>query len=834
MKKKIYLSNYCHADHVWTNTRPWHISRYLRSINTALDVIKEHPTFVYVMDNYCHFLEPFMENFPERIDELKSALKNGNFVFLNGGYSLPRPTRRGEEEFVRNIVKGKRVLEDISGVPVKTFFNADTACGHSQLPQLLKLSGHENYIFWRPEALLNEKKIPKRFYWKGLSGDEISACRVIYSSYFGDEYLGENYNFERAKEGFEKEIESRSYLLDGDKILMFEGIDDCIPCMGALDTPSPMFDFIKEYNEKTKNEVQYASPDEYFSDSNKDIPTFEGVVEQCDVAFNVPTKKPVHSLYRKRLEIINSLLKVERLSAICEKFAGFGTDSQIIEKWWDCVFLVSGHAEDGAIDKELEYLLNRANQGIYEIEEELLRLKAEFAKMVKGNDKDYIVFNFSGAKRRTNVEVHIADYNGIHDFIIKDSKGNLLEYQITRLYKNDKPYKSFFYSAADVLVDLELPALGYEKICVEFSNEALNLSMPLSYVYGGAYGEKVETPIEVDNGLFKVTFNANGIESIKDYQGNSFKGEMGSVIFERTETPAGWWSNKPTLETLSQKNFECRVLANGDLRSRFKILGKVGEHSISQIVTIEKNDPIIHFNTIINCVDDCGRFWVKFNSDKNMPLKVGVPFGEEIRDLSIENYITTDAECSIVGLFNYGDYIKAANNGKEFCIFNVDLCTNAKQTDDGIFIFLRRMMGDSFIDNSNVGAWYNQGDRYIKATGTMDYEYGLAPFGVVNSAAVIAKDLLIKPDFVKKYNVAGNLPENNSLLEIKNENVAVSSFRKNENGYELRVFETDGKESDLSITSDFSKVIPIDLNGNPIKDDVDKICSYQIKTLLFK
>ena len=505
MGKKVYLSNYCHADHVWTNTRAWHIARYLRSINTALDVVKERPDFVYVMDNYCHFLQPFMENCPDRISELKTALQKGNFVFLNGGYSLPRPTRRGEEEFVRNTVKGKRVLEEIAGLPVRTFFNADTAGGHTQLPQILKLSGHDNYICWRPEILMNGKKIPKRFTWRGLNGDEICVCRVEYSSYFGDEYVGENYDFARAKEGFDKEIERRAHLMEGDKVLMFEGIDDCVPCMGALDTPSPLFDFIKEYNEKTDNEVRYASPDEFFRDSTQGAPLYEGIIDQCDVAFNVPTKKPEHSLYKKRLEIVYALLRLERLSAICGRFVGVRTCPQKIEKLWDIVFLISGHAEDGAIDVELDYLLHRANQGIYEIEEEALRLKAEFAKKVQGNDKDYILFNYGGAKRRTVVSVHLADADGIHDFTLQDETGKIIPHQIVRLYKNDKPYKSFIYSAVDVVAEVELPALGYTKLRVQFTEKPLNSYTPLSFVYGGAYGERVETPIVVDNGLFKTT-----------------------------------------------------------------------------------------------------------------------------------------------------------------------------------------------------------------------------------------------------------------------------------------------------------------------------------------
>ena len=834
MKKDIYLSNYCHADHVWTNTRPWHMSRYLRSVNLALNVIKENPEFVYVIDNYCHFLQPFFENFPERVEELKKAVENGNIVFLNGGFSLPRPTRRAEEEFVRNVVKGKKVFEDIGGKKVKTFYNADTAAGHTQLPQILKLSEHENYIFWRPELALDYKKIPKRFHWKGLDGTKISACRVIYSSYFNDNYLGENYEYEKAKEGFEKEIESRAYLLDGNKVLMFEGIDDCLPCMGALDTPAPTFDFIKEYNAKNENKVAYASPDKYFDDSNSGIPEFNGVIEQCDVAFNLPTKMPEHSLYRKRIEIIYALLKLESLSAICQKFANIATEKAFFDRLWDCVFLISGHAEDNAIDDELVYLLNRVNQGIYEIEEETLRLKSEFTKKVKGCDNDYIIFNFDGRKRYKNVKVHITSANGVHDFIIKDAKGNQIDYQITRLYKNDKPYKSFYYSAADVLVRLELPAMGYERLSVEFSDKNLELKVPLTMVYGSACGEKVEETVCVDNGLYQIKFGSKGIESITDHNGRNFSGAFGTVNFERTESPESWWSNMPTVQTFTQENFECRILSKGELCNKFEILGRVGDHGVRQIVTIEKGNPLIGFHTEIDCVNDCGRFWAKFGCDKDTDLRVGVPFGEEERMLELESYDYEDAEQNIRGLFHYGDYIKAKNGKEKFGITNVNLCTGAKHMDDGIYLFLRRMFGKSYRNDDPEIAWYNQCDKFNKATGIMDFEYGLCPFVDDINLAVIAKEDLIKSESVKKYENKGDLDALGSAFEIKTQNVAVSSFRKVDNGYELRVFETNGIDGKLEIESEFKDACVVNLNGKRIDDNVNKIAPYQIKTIRYK
>ena len=98
----------------------------------------------------------------------------------------------------------------------------------------------------------------------------------------------------------------------------------------------------------------------------------------------------------------------------------------------------------------------------------------------------------------------------------------------------------------------------------------------------------------------------------------------------------------------------------------------------------------------------------------------------------------------------------------------------------------------------------------------------------------MSKDSLIKADSVKKYESGGKLLATGSLFDIKNKNVAVSSFRKVNKGYELRIFETDGKKGDLCIIDAFNKKQVIDLTGKKLTDNVDKILPYQIKTILYK
>ena len=62
----------------------------------------------------------------------------------------------------------------------------------------------------------------------------------------------------------------------------------------------------------------------------------------------------------------------------------------------------------------------------------------------------------------------------------------------------------------------------------------------------------------------------------------------------------------------------------------------------------------------------------------------------------------------------------------------------------------------------------------------------------------------------------------------------MSSFRKVDKGYELRVFETDGKKDELCIVDTFNKRQVVDLMGKKLAESVNKISPYQIKTILYK
>ncbi len=63
------------------------------------------------------------------------------------------------------------------------YANLDVAIGHSQVPQLVGLGGYSYYFAWRPQKGLDDVGVPRSFFWRGLSGDEVLVTRHRYGGW---------------------------------------------------------------------------------------------------------------------------------------------------------------------------------------------------------------------------------------------------------------------------------------------------------------------------------------------------------------------------------------------------------------------------------------------------------------------------------------------------------------------------------------------------------------------------------------------------------------------------------------------------------------------------
>jgi len=146
--KKIFIIPYCHPDWAWTHTRAWHEKRYCLVLNEVLNIMNEYEDFRYYIDSYITFLEPFLRNYPERFEELKKRVKEEK-IAICGTFTNLRVNMVGEETFIRDIIYGRRIFNELFPEAELTVYagNVDVAVGHPQLPQIFKKSGYKYFRF---------------------------------------------------------------------------------------------------------------------------------------------------------------------------------------------------------------------------------------------------------------------------------------------------------------------------------------------------------------------------------------------------------------------------------------------------------------------------------------------------------------------------------------------------------------------------------------------------------------------------------------------------------------------------------------------------------------
>jgi hypothetical protein len=201
--KRIHLVPYSHCDYAWTNTRQWHIVRYIEGLRLALEMLKRDGSYTFTVDNVQQTVGIIKTYLPDKMDELKEYAAQGRLSVVNGGVDLVRPSNSGDELFIRNLLEGRRELMETFGCgDIDIFFNADTSAGHSQLPQILRLSGHRRYRFFRPAERWTRRGYPRSssgWAWTAALSRSLGQLYGISGKVYGGG------RFRRPQEGFLKD-----------------------------------------------------------------------------------------------------------------------------------------------------------------------------------------------------------------------------------------------------------------------------------------------------------------------------------------------------------------------------------------------------------------------------------------------------------------------------------------------------------------------------------------------------------------------------------------------------------------------------------------------------
>ena len=174
--KNIFLIGNAHLDPVWVWRWQEGFAETKATFRSALDRLSEFDDFIF----NCAGGQAYKwveENCPEMFLEIKHRVKEGRWVLTGGWWVQPDCNIPGAESFARHSLLGQRYLLEKFGQAAKTGYNVDSFGHNGMLPQILKKSGMNQYVYMRPCTEENPQPYTL-FDWEAPDGSRVLTFRI--------------------------------------------------------------------------------------------------------------------------------------------------------------------------------------------------------------------------------------------------------------------------------------------------------------------------------------------------------------------------------------------------------------------------------------------------------------------------------------------------------------------------------------------------------------------------------------------------------------------------------------------------------------------------------
>ena len=175
-ERTLHMIGNAHIDPVWLWQWQEGFHEVKASFRSALDRMKEYPNFIFVASSAA-FYEWIEQSDPAMFAEIQQRVAEGRWGIVGGWWVEPDCNIPAGESFVRHGLYGQRYFKEKFGITARTGFNVDSFGHAGTLPQILKKSGLDYYVFLRP--MPHEKGLPARlFWWQSDDGSRVLAFRI--------------------------------------------------------------------------------------------------------------------------------------------------------------------------------------------------------------------------------------------------------------------------------------------------------------------------------------------------------------------------------------------------------------------------------------------------------------------------------------------------------------------------------------------------------------------------------------------------------------------------------------------------------------------------------
>ena len=552
---RLHMVGNAHLDPVWLWRWPEGCAEAIGTCWAAVELLSEHPGVIFtrgeaVVYRWIEELDPALF---ARIAQLVRA---GQWVIVNGWWLQPDCNLPDGESFIRQALYGKRYFRERFGLDVAVGYNVDSFGHAATLPMLLRHTGSDSYVFMRPMEHEHSLTSPL-FNWVSPDGSSVRAFRIPVS-----------YNTSNEARSIDIKVEAIEALARqvAMPLMCYFGVGN----HGGGPTRKDVEKIVQLQVEG--HDLVFSDPVRYFSEvAGLTLPVVDGELQMHAIG----CYSAVSSLKALNRRAEACLAQAEAAGTLALLHTGSDYPRAQLRRLWETVLFNQFHdilcgscvpsavcdAEQafGGVIQEAEALTNSA----------LRHLAATVAPGPDPTDATFLVFNLTGAARRTELEYEPWTSWELSSYRLLDDTGSEIGYQ------DVQPENYTHAGLHRILFVPEVPAFGYRMY--RFVRGAAPAAHASSLQVSTHLLESSRWRLEID----PVT---GGIASLVDKQtGRSlFAGiaHQPLVVEDASDT----WSHGLERFALEGTSFvfeSARILEEGPLRAAVRVIARAGASTVT-------------------------------------------------------------------------------------------------------------------------------------------------------------------------------------------------------------------------------------------------------------
>lgn len=796
-KKQFYLVGNAHLDPVWQWRWQEGSAEAKATVRSALDRMKEFPDFKFVCSSASIYR--WIEEFDgEMFEEIKERVREGRFVIVGGWHVQPDCNLPSGEGFARQSLYAQRYFKENFGVTAKVGYNVDSFGHNIMLPQILKKSGMNQYLFMRPAPHENDLA-SDIFNWVSPDGSSVLTYRIL------DPYC---FKFED-----EEKLQTRiDYLnqttkTDIDAIPFFYGVGNHGggPTIRHIELLTEYAKAHPEYEMHFSNLVDFY---DRVRNDGYEIPEHHDDLQHHAPGCYATVSSIKNGIRRSECDLVAA----ENYTVLAGKLCGkkYPTE-KFADAWRNVCFMHFHDVMDGCCIKEAyddtKYMYGSAQEVAAVAENNALQTISWAVSTIEDREKGLPVFVFNPHPFPVRHAVQVNQCcHGVNDM-----DGNKVPFQL--VYSSTKEC----YNREDTAFIADVPALGY---AVYYLQNPGVRELPEDFVRdtsdSNAYDangrkcayEQHKAVVVLENEYYSIKFEHYSGYIVSFYD----KKNERELIKERSAVPVvideyyhDTWSHDKSFFTDEMARFsdaEVKVVESGAVRATVKVTSRYNNSTLTQQFTLYPGCDRLEVKSNVNWNEKHKMLKIKWAFDIENPKAIyEVPFGVVERPCDGEEE---------PGLTWFG--VKGTNGG--FALCNSDTYSGSVKDGTIYHTVLRSpIYGDHGGPRSDKSDYTEQGVR--------EFSYAIVPF-VNNSDVIKQARVLNKPltNIIENWH-DGKLDEKvYGSINVSVENVIVSAIKRSEDGkgLVLRIYETDGKDTDVVVSGDLLSA-PLEVHITPYSVD---------------